>query len=167
MRKIHTMLKVIPRSWLSWDFTVTDESRPVAEIGVAWLRERGVLKVEGTTYEVYREGLVSGDYVLEGGGSVLARARKLGALRRAFSIEHQGRIYTLEAKRALGRAFRLLEGSRETGSIVPEGILTRRARADLPEELPLAVKVFVIWLTVIMWKREEDSSPAAAAGGAP
>jgi hypothetical protein len=31
---------------------------------------------------------------------------------------------------------------------------------DLPENLPLPVRAFVIWLTVLLWKRE-----AQAAGG--
>lgn len=144
-----------------------DGARPVAEIGISWWRDRGRLKVGGAAYAAYREGLASGAYILSAGGSVLARAEKPSALRRFFTIEHAGRRYTLQAKHALGRAFSLLEDSGEAGSIEPEGIFTRRARANVPDELPLPVRVFIIWLVLIMWKRESDSAgPPGEAGGA-
>ena len=41
---------------------------------------------------------------------------------------------------------------------IPEGLFTRRARINLPEELPLPVRVFMIWLTVILWKRDADNN---------
>ena len=52
----------------------------------------------------------------------------------------------------------LLEGSEEVGKISPDGIFTRRATVNLPETLPLPVRVFLVWLTLILWKRDSDSS---------
>ena len=40
------------------------------------------------------------------------------------------------------------------------GVFTRRSTANLPEGIPLPVKVFIIWLVVILWKRESDSAAA-------
>lgn len=152
------MLKAIPTSWFSWDFTVTDGTQPVANIDISWWREKGELTVQGAAYQVYREGLMSGAFILEKGGAVMARAEKPSAFRRSFIIEHAGRQYTLRAKAALGREFLLLEGEREVGSISPEGIFTRRASVALPESLPLPVRVFITWLTVILWKREAQAA---------
>jgi hypothetical protein len=157
------VLKAIPKRWFSWDFAVRKGSQPVADIDVSWWREKGLLTVEGTTYEVYREGAFSGAFILASAGSALARAEKPSAFRRSFIIEHAGRQYTLRAKSAWGREFLLLDGPREIGSLSPEGLFTRRATVDLPEHLPLAVRVFIIWLAVLLWKRESDS---VAAGGA-
>lgn len=157
------MLQAIPQSWLSWDFTVLQGEVPIADIDVSRWREKGELTVAGATYRVYREGLLSGTFVLESAGGVLARAKKTTFFR-SFLVEHAGRQYTLRAKSAFRRQLVLLEGaegSREIGSISPAGLFTRRASVDLPEELPLAVRVFLIWLTIVLWKRESD---AAAAG---
>ncbi len=156
------MLKAIPNHWFSWDFTVMEGSQSVADIDVSSWREKGLLTVQGVTYEVYREGLMSGAFILESAGSVLARAEKPSAFRRSFIIEHVGRQYTLCATSAFRREFLLSEDSREIGSLSPEGIFTRRTRVDLPEELPLPVKVFIIWLSIILWKRESDSAAAGA-----
>src|SRR5262249_14618467 len=156
------MRKMIPKSWFSWDFTVTDGASPIAEIDVSWWREKGVLTVRGSTYDVYREGLMGGAFLLESSGSILARARKPSAFRRSFEFEFGGKFYILRAESAFRRKFVLIDVDKEVVWLSPDGIFTRRATADLPEGLPLPVKVFIIWLVVIMWKRESDGSAAAS-----
>lgn len=152
------MLKAIPKSWLSWDYSIVDGSKQVADIDLAFFREKGKLTVEGEEYTVYRENLASGDFILDSGNGVLARAEKPSALFRRFTIDHQGRQYTLEAASALSRRFVLLDGSTEIGSITPAGLLTRKASVDLPKDLPLPIRIFIAWLTLIMWRRDSESS---------
>jgi len=146
------VLTAAPKRWYSWNFEVLDGRRPVADVGVSCWRERGTLQVDGERYDVYREGWASGAFVLESHGEVLARATKPSAFERRLLVWHAGREYTLRA-RFLGRQFLLFEGSSEVGRITPEGLLTRRAQVDLPAELPLPVRVFLVWLAVLMWKR--------------
>ncbi len=138
-----------------------DGPQAVGNIDISCWREKALLTVQGVDYRVYREGLMSGDFILASGESVLARAKKPSALRRTFIIEHGGRHYTLRAKSAFQRAFELLDGDRVVGSVSPRGIFTRRAAVDLPEDMPLFVKVFIIWLAVILWKRESDAAVTA------
>ena len=40
------------------------------------------------------------------------------------------------------------------GSIAPLGLFRRKAKADLPDDLALEIKAFLIWLVVVMWKRQ-------------
>jgi hypothetical protein len=151
------MLTAVPTRWFSWEFTVNDGPRSVATIDVSWWREQGTLTVGGVDHRVYREGMLSGDFILEVAGSVVARARKPSAFRRAFAIEHGRRRYVLQAASAFRRRMVLLEGDRTVGSMSPQSAFTRRADVDLPSDLPLAVRVFIIWLAVLLWKRESDS----------
>ena len=155
------MLTAIPKAWFSWDFTVLEGAQPVADIDVSWWRESGSLRVQGTSYQVYREGVMSGAFILESAGTVLARAEKPSAFRRLFLLEHAGRQYTLRS--AFWGRFLLSDDSREIGSLSRESIFMRRARVDLPEDLPLSVRIFIVWLAVIMWKRDSDSAGAASA----
>jgi hypothetical protein len=156
----NSILQAVPTHWFSWNFTVTQGSEVLANIDVSWWRERGVLTIDGKRYRVYREGLASGDFVLESPEIIVARATKPSAFRRAFIVEHSGRQYTLRANWPSRRAFRLLDGETEIGSISPEGFLTRRAAVVMPQDMPLLVQVFVVWLAIILWKRDANTAAA-------
>ena len=76
------MLQVVPTHWYSWDVTVTDESRPVADITLSWWREKGALTIDDSNVPLSAEAPISGDFVLEHAGGVLARAEKPSVFRR-------------------------------------------------------------------------------------
>jgi hypothetical protein len=152
------MLIAIPDGWFSWGFTIFDDQKAIAKIDLAWMREAGELNLDGSNYRVFREGLLSGAFILEKEGRVLARAIKPSALIRSFKVDYNNRSYTLEAETALLRKF-LLRGNGQTiGSVRPEHAFTRRAIIDLPADIALPVRIFMVWLTLVLWKREADSA---------
>jgi hypothetical protein len=157
-----SMLELVPLGWFSWDFSVLQDGSPIAEIDISSWREKGVLAVGGSSYNVYREGLISGQFILELNGTPLAHAEKPSALHRSFTIQHEGKTYILKAESVLGRTFLLLENDRRIGSITPAGMFTRKATVDLPDEMPLPIKVFLLWLTVILWKRDSEAAATTA-----
>jgi hypothetical protein len=105
--------------------------------------------------------MVSGDFFIQRGGQTLARAAKPSAFTNRFVVTFRERSYTLERKSIWGRTFVLLDGDREIGSVTPRSMWTRRATIDLPSDWPLPIRAFVIWLAIIVWKRD-----ANAGGGA-
>src|SRR5262245_52283506 len=120
------MLKLIPKNWLTWDFIVTDGVSPIAEIDDhSWWREKGILLVQGSTYKVYQEGLMSGAFLLESSGSILARAEKPSVFHRSFDIEYEQKFYTLRADLVVHRKFVLIDGDRKVGWLRPDGPFTR------------------------------------------
>jgi hypothetical protein len=152
------MLIATPKRWFSWDFEVHEGGgQPVGDVRVSAWRERGSVTVGGIEYPVTREGVV-GAFVLGGAGGVLARAMKPSAVRRLFTLEHDGKEYTLKAVYAWGRDFTLLDGEVEIGVVRPERVFGRQARADLPEDMPLAVRLFVVWLSLMLWKRQQQAA---------
>ncbi len=151
------MLRMIPHAF-TWTFSVTDGADRVAHaVDRSWWSARGDLTVQGVAYTARREGMVSGAFLLESAAGVVARATKPSALLRSFSVEYAGRRYTLRAPSALRRELVLFNGSTRLGSVSPEGMFTRRAAVDLPSTLPLAVRVFIVWLTVVIWKHHGGS----------
>lgn len=149
------MLTTIPKSWFSWDLTVLEDSQPVAELHVSNWRERGKLTLQGKDYKVYREGVMAGAFLLESGETILARAIKPSPFRRSFDLEYAGKQYTLRSAR--WSKFVLLNGDESLGSISKQIFSNKRVMADLPESLPLLIKLFMIWLAVLLWKRSSDS----------
>ena len=147
-----TVLTLTPKRWYSWDFSVIDDARHLADLHLSNWRERGVLSIEGVDYSVFRESPL-GDFILQHAGSVLARATKPSAFQRSFVIKYKEKYYTLRAK-SFSRTFVLFDGSTQVGSLAPESCWTRRANATLPDDWPLPVKSFAMWLAIVHWKRD-------------
>lgn len=96
-------------------------------------------------------------------------AEKPSAWKERLSFEHDGVGYELRKESAWRRAFVLSRaGVGAVGSLRPAGAFKREWTADLPGELPLEVRVFLMRLAVLLWKREDSAaaSNAAASGGA-
>jgi len=156
------MMTLVPKHWFSWDFRLMDpEGMPWGEIGLSSWRERGSVTVGGQRYKVSRQGLV-GPFVLAGPSDELARAVKESVFRQEFTLTLEGRAYTLKRLSAWRREFALCVGDTRLGSVAPESWLLRRARVDLPEEMPGWARAFVVWLTLLMWKRDSDAGAVAA-----
>jgi len=156
-------MSAVPKHWFSWDFVIQDATlQPVAEVKLSSWRERGAVTIAGVEHKISRESIL-GAFILEREGSILARAEKPSAFRKTFRIVHEGRHYALKARSFWRRELVLYEGETEVGSLVREGFFTRRTRVQLPEELPLVLRLFLIWLTMLLWKRDSDAAASAGA----
>jgi hypothetical protein len=158
------MLTAVPKSWFSWDFDIQDESRQsIAEVRLSNWLERGAISVPGMDCKVSRQSVL-GAFVLEQEGSILARAEKPNPFLREFIIEHDAKTYTLKAWSAFRRAMVLYKDGIVVGKLVPESFLTRSIRVELPEDMPLVLGLFVIWLTLVLWQRDSGASDSNTAG---
>ena len=142
--------------WYSNDFTVREAERHLAHADVSSWAEKGVLTIGGVAHRVYREGLSHGDYLLERDGRVLARATKPSAFRNRILIRHDDRTYELDKRSFWTRTFVVRSGGTEVGVIALTSVWRRDATATLPEQWPLPLKIFAIWLATILWKRERS-----------
>jgi hypothetical protein len=149
------MLTLVPRHPFSWDFKVMQGPHVIAEIDNGWWRERADIAIGSDPYTVRRESVLRGEFVLEHGGTALARARKPSAFRRLFVVDAGTTHLVLRARSIFRRAFVLMEGDTQVGWISPDRFYSRRATANFPEGLPLPVNVFIAWLTVLLWRRQE------------
>jgi len=147
-----------PKAWWSWTFRVFDNENQIAETNFACLREAGTLQLADSTYRFYRQGAFSGLFILEKNGAVIAHADKPSALVRSFNVYHGGKTFTLEAESVFRRKFVVRDAGLTIGSIAPQRACYRDARIDLPVALPLPVRLFMLWLTLLLWKREADSA---------
>ena len=160
------MLQLVPESWLTWNFDVLENDHQVAQIRTSTLPESGTFSIQGSDYRAYREGMFSGEFFLESDGQTIARAQKPSAFVNTFEIRHADRSYTLKKESFVGRSFVLLQGDLEVGSIRRESLLNRKAAVSLPDNMPRPVQVFVMWLTIILWRREANAGAAAVASSA-
>lgn len=153
-------MSIVPERWYSWDFRVMSGDRTLAVLNLSSWRERAEITIGDVTHRVFRERAMGGDFVIEAGGRQLARATKPSAFWHTMIVHHGGKDYTLRKPSVWRRAFVVMDGERQIGSIAPESAWTRRAAADLPPDWPLAITAFVIWLVIVLWKRDANSAAA-------
>jgi len=149
-------MTMVPRQWYSWDFSVMSGDRTLAVLDLSSWRERAEIRIGDVTHRVFRESML-GDFIIEAAGRELARATKPSAFRDTMIVHYGGKDYTLRKPSIWRRGFALMDGDREIGSIVPESIWSRRAKADLPADWPAPITSFVIWLVIILWRRDANN----------
>jgi len=157
------VLLATPHGVFSWDFTVSRDGVAIAEIDMAWFRERADIKIGGQTFSLHRQSAIKGSFALQSGDNILAQAQKISAFSRAFRIDTAGRKLTLKATSAWRRQFEVSENETLIGRIGPTGWAGRTSVIDLGNNLPVPVQVFLFWLVVVLWRRADDAAATAAA----
>jgi hypothetical protein len=147
---VHAALSSSAKRRFSWDYVVRDaDGALVAELEAGWVRRAGAATIGGETHTL---GRVDGSLVLERDGRRLALATKRTPLFRRFEVEAGDWRFVLEARSMFGRPFVLLEDGEVLGSIEPAERSRREVVSHLPEELPLALRVFLTWLVLVQWR---------------
>ena len=67
-----------------------------------------------------------------------------------YSLYREG-----EFRGDVGRHFFVLDGEHQVGAIFRKGMWSRRTYVDLPQDWPLPLQLFVFWLALVVWIREE------------
>ena len=151
------MITARPRNFVSRHFTLEAQGLTIAELDASRFKEAAVLTFEGETYRFYREGLFSGDFVLEKDGRPLLKATKLSAFRSQFDFELDGRLYSLKRASLFGKSFEVRQSDRVVGSVSRASLFSHRAVIDLPAPWSVPAQAFIFWLVLLMWKRQQHN----------
>jgi hypothetical protein len=153
---LNAVRKKRSRWWVpSLDFVIEDAAhRLVGEVTVgicAW-GPPDVIIVDGVEHRIsmrwggLRQPLI---LMLEQGGLVLAKARRrsdfFGRDYVTYTIEHAAKQYALRL--VMGRGWVLYDGERVLGTLHVSST-NEEARLDLPEYLPILLRLFVLWLVI-------------------
>ena len=153
-------MRAKPKRLFSNDWILTcDDGQEVLLDLLTW-REGAEFSLLGETYSLEKMGAFSRDFQLRCGGSVVAVARNRRGFRTHIDVEWAGRHLVLEKLSAFRRGFQLTEEERAVGTLRPQGF-SRTTDIDLPEEFPLILRLFLLWLVVLMWNREGAAAAAS------
>ena len=155
------MIEASPKHFFSKDYVLRSAGTTLLVLDVSAWRERARFELGGHTWQLYRESLFSGRFVLQRGADVVARATKPSALRSRFEVEFGQVTFTLRKVSPFSRRFGVFAGEQQIGGIAPASFLSRKVIIDLPNDWPAAVHVYVLWLVLLIWNRQK----AADAGG--
>jgi hypothetical protein len=151
------MLTATPKSWVGWSFEISEDQGGLVDIDQAWFRERGAFCADGVEYKVQREPFF-GRFALTGPAGNVTMAYKHSLLTRSFTITAGSESYGLRPLNVLSKDFTLLRAGAPVGSIRKRSWFSRTADVDLPQDLPLPVRIFIFWLVLLMWRRAANTS---------
>jgi len=156
------MFEIDPKGWFSRTLIIRNAGQVICAITLAHFGEKATFTLDGVEYQVYRQPSTRGMFALAMGGQQLAVAEK-PASAHEMKISYNNTSYLLKRVGKIGHTCELTINGEAAGYIKPKNG-TRAARAELPEALPLPVRIFIIWLYLLLWRRAAGA--AAAAGGA-
>ncbi|MGD9128619.1 MAG: hypothetical protein PVH19_14680 [Planctomycetia bacterium] len=153
------MLIAKPRHWFSWCFHILDEEgNLLTDISQHWFREQGEFSIGEYTFQLQRDSMWDGLFSLRENDSVLVSAQKTSMFLRSFEVQIGNTFYTLKAENAFTRKFVLRDQEgRYWGEVRPKHPFTRRSEISFSNEFPVAIRVFLFWLALILWRRAENN----------
>lgn len=155
------MLTATPTNWLSWNYNVSGDGGPLCTLMYEAMREAGWFDLDGKHFAIHREPRW-GDFVLsDDQGSEIARATKTSVVNRHFTVRIGDAAYELDAASLLSRSFTLrnerAQGGFEIGTVRAASFLSRSAEAVFPATMSEAEQTFLLWLALLMWRRQSNS----------
>lgn len=155
-------MKAIKKGIFSNRVSLRDDEQEVGELAMKWFGEEGELTVDGVGFELYRERAFSGSFVMARGEEMFAEASKPSAWRSTFEITFGDTTCVMKKKGAFSSKFVLEYRGEEIGRITRKGVFSQVMSVEVPEGWPRALQAFLLWLALIVWRREAN---AAATGG--
>ena len=111
--------------------------------------------LDGQPYIIRRQGNFFPSYELHHGDELLVFAKAVPFVNR-YTIFYGDKSWVLKAEELLAKRFGLYAGSTRVGGINPASRWRpcKEATIDLPDELPLAAQVFLVWIVLSKWGEE-------------
>lgn len=166
------IFSLTPKHWFSIIYKVSINQTNIGCICLnLFLSYKAKLDIDGKTYKIYpkprqgiRVGLMSGIYLLENDGVIIAQYESTqptgfisfpGAslINIEGKLTYNHRIFFLNTKSFSNQQFTLLENHQQVGHLhIERKILIRKLIADLPGDIPIEIQVFLLWVLLCGWK---------------
>lgn len=157
------MLYLRRERWFSNDYVVEEDGTIVANLSRSAWRNRGEITVAGRRLQVKRRGAFRDTFALYDGNEALLEIVQPAALRSKLVFAYEGRSFDV-GNRAWYSSTQIVEaGGQIVGCVRSRGLFSGGAVADLPDDLPLAVRVFIAWIALVRW--DDEVATAVALGG--
>jgi hypothetical protein len=138
-------------------YEVSEDGGPA--IVIAGMRREGsAFEVGGERYVVQRNGYKA--FTVTGPNGLLARAQRGNG--RTWTIQSMYGPLELLRTSAWKETWELRQAGESVGTLSKDGAFKRTSTADLPESLPLPLRLFVLCVVETLWERSRQSAAGAA-----
>ena len=117
--------------------------------------------LDGQDYIAKATSLLGVSFSLYRGDDVVVIEKTTSLLANAQQIEHDGRTWLMKPARYFGKTFNVLsDGGAVVGTIAPARFFFPLSdiTVDLPDDVPIVVQVFMLWLAVKSWAADSGGT---------
>ena len=134
------------------------------DIQIAEIRGTGDLTIGSSPYKISSDGWPLKGYDLEHHGKIVATADQ--SVFKGFPgivIQYGRTRYQLRPEYVswwrfvIRRPFILQHGDKQIGSVRPKSRFSKEAIIDLPENVPIFVRIFIFWIVNLLWEAEIEA----------
>lgn len=151
------MLRSTRRGFFRHSYEISEDGRPAAVLAGA-RREGATFSVEGGEYRVVRNGYKA--FTLTGPDGEVAKAERVGG--RTWTISSLYVPLELVRTSIWKETYEVTRFGETVGTLRQDGTFKNTSSADLPDDLPLPLRLFVVYLVETLWERSRQT---ASAGG--
>ncbi|MCE5231181.1 hypothetical protein LLG95_16515 [bacterium] len=134
-----------------------EEGSAIAEVVFPFALNKvvGHFEFEERNYQLIAEGMLGRDFVLKSGESVVAKATyHASVMKMKLVIEMSGRHLTLDSDAFRHNHAELTENDRALGHVEQTGFWVQNIRAEISDEIPLPVAIYLAWIAEQMFSSE-------------
>ncbi|MGY1709290.1 hypothetical protein ACI8AC_07225 [Geodermatophilus sp. SYSU D00758] len=113
-----------------------------------------------------RSGELTARWASEPEGAARLRARQTSWWRGTWALDLAGTAVTAERSSWWGSRYRFSAGGRVVAGTGSTGRWSPRPTLDAGDDLPLDSQVFLLWIALVLGRRDQTATTAAVAGGA-
>lgn len=143
------MLELIRKSAFSNDFIVRENGIVVAELDRATWSQTATVEIQGKTYTFRKSGVLHNVYTLLDGSLEVIEVEQPSTWQSRLVFHLNQQEYVLDTKSWFNSGLKVEQDGNDIGDIHSAGILSSAMVVDLPDTLPLSVRVFVGWIAIL------------------
>jgi hypothetical protein len=155
------MLLAVPKSIFSKKYDLYDDESHLTQINLSQIRERAEFVVDGKTIDVIKESAFRSDFYLIVDGERKVEAHKRSVWSYTTDVTIGGEQFILKRKNWYCRTTELWFGEQKVGEISASNWYSRKAQVDLPESIPLEIRLFFLIITIFYWNRDAAAASAS------
>ena len=157
------MLELCKKGFFSNDYVARDHGYVVAELDRATWRQRAEITIQGKKLRMEKHGSFKDTFILFEGDTALVEVKQPKAMHSRLEFRWEGRDYAIRDRKWYRSEVVVESGGAEIGSVRFRGLFASTVNVELPDTMPVALRVFIGWIVIV---RHDEHAAAAAGAGA-
>lgn len=160
------MLELRKKNLFSNEYVAEENGIVVAELSRSRWREQGEITVQGRSLKLKKQGVLRDTFAVFDGDTAIVEVAQPSVWRSRLVFQFAGRGFEICDKAWYSSTLLVKSGGSVVGSIRSRSLFAAGALVDLPDSIPLGLRVFIGWLAMIRWDEAAAAGAAAAVAGA-